>query len=51
MRQFAITRICMSVLLASAHSACAGTDLFFNPLTQTAAVARVANHIDELNSP
>jgi len=33
------------------QSANAGTDIFFNPLTQSAAVAQTQNHINELNSP
>ncbi|HEX7060475.1 MAG TPA: hypothetical protein VF200_00805 [Woeseiaceae bacterium] len=38
------------VAAALAHPAAAGTDVFFNPLTQSAAVA-IANHVNELNSP
>jgi len=43
--------ISAGVLLALAHSASAGTDVFFNPLTQSAAVAQVPDHVNELNSP
>ncbi len=39
------------VILACSQSASAGTDVFFNPLTQSAAVASVPNHVNELNSP
>jgi len=45
-------KIFVTTLLASAVSnAFAGTDVYFNPLTQPAAVAQVANHMNELNSP
>lgn len=40
-----------TVLLALAQSAAAGTDVFFNPLAQSAAVAQLANHVNEINSP
>ena len=43
--------ILTSVLLPCAQTAAAGTDVFFNPLTQSAAVAQAPNHINELNSP
>lgn len=43
--------ILTSVLLACAHTASAGTDVFFNPLTQSAAVAQIPDHVNELNSP
>ena len=47
-----ISKISMaSVFVLAAHGASAGTDVFFNPLTQSAAVAQTANHINELNSP
>jgi hypothetical protein len=36
--------------MASAQAGMAGTDVFFNPLTQSAAVAP-PNHVNELNSP
>ena len=39
------------VLLATAQAASATTDIFFNPLTQSAAVAQVANHPNEMTSP
>jgi len=39
-----------AVAIALSQSALAGTDLFFNPLTQSSAVAS-PNHINELNSP
>ena len=51
MCKFAKTAICTSVLLACVHNASAATDVFFNPLTQSAAVAQVPNHLNELNSP
>ncbi|MDH5572777.1 MAG: DUF839 domain-containing protein [Gammaproteobacteria bacterium] len=51
MQQFTKKIIFTSVLLACAHTASAGTDVFFNPLTQSAAVAQVPNHVNELNSP
>lgn len=41
----------VAMFLASAQMAHAGTDVYFNPLTQSAAVAQVANHVNELNSP
>ena len=40
-----------SILLAAAQTVAAATDVYFNPLTQSAAVAQVPNHINELNSP
>lgn len=43
--------IVTAVLVAGMQTAVAGTDVFFNPLTQSAAVAQVPNHINELNSP
>lgn len=39
-----------AIAIALSQSASAGTDLFFNPLTQSSAVAS-PNHINELNSP
>jgi hypothetical protein len=36
--------------VAAAQGATAGTDIFFNPLTQSAAVAS-PNHVNELNTP
>ena len=39
------------IMLACAQAATAGTDIFFNPLTQSAAVAQVPNHVNELNNP
>ncbi|MGH1487268.1 MAG: alkaline phosphatase PhoX [Cellvibrionaceae bacterium] len=39
------------VALATAQVAMAGTGVFFNPLTQSTAVAPSANHVNELNSP
>ncbi|MGD8566546.1 MAG: DUF839 domain-containing protein [Gammaproteobacteria bacterium] len=43
--------ISAAVMLASTQAAFAATDVYFNPLTQSAAVAQVPNHINELNSP
>jgi len=51
MHSFVKKSIYTAVMLACAQTAAAGTDVFFNPLTQSAAVAQVANHINELNSP
>ena len=51
MHNFTKKSIYTGVLLACAQTAFAGTDVFFNPLTQSAAVAQVANHVNELNSP
>lgn len=39
------------LMLAGVQPACAGTDVFFNPLVQSAAVAQSGNHVNELNSP
>lgn len=39
------------IMLACGQAASAGTDIFFNPLTQSAAVAQVPNHSNELTSP
>ncbi len=48
-----ITRKILAAAVAAvlSQAASAGTDLFFNPLTQSAAVASVGNHINELKSP
>ncbi len=43
--------IVVALLLVGAQAASAGTDVFFNPLTQPAAIAQVPDHINELNSP
>lgn len=51
MTQFKKNAILAGVLLACANAASAGTDVFFNPLTQSTAVAQVANHVNEINSP
>ena len=41
----------VGILVATAPLANAGTDIYFNPLTQSAAVAQIPNHINEINSP
>lgn len=51
MNLFTKKRIVVALLLAGSQTASAGTDVFFNPLTQSTAVAQVPNHINELNSP
>jgi hypothetical protein len=51
MNTFALKTIVIGISLGLAQVACAATDVFFNPLTQSAAVAQSANHINELNSP
>lgn len=51
MHKFTNHAIFTGVLLACAQTASAGTDVFFNPLTQSAAVAQIPNHVNELNSP
>jgi len=51
MYQFKKKAIITGILLACAQTASAGTDVFFNPLTQSAAVAQIPNHVNELNSP
>jgi hypothetical protein len=50
MYQFKKKAIITCMLLACAQ-AYAGTDVFFNPLTQSAAVAQIPDHVNELNSP
>lgn len=52
MRRLHAASMCRSksVLLACAHAASAGTDVFFNPLTQSAAVAQIPDHVNELNA-
>jgi hypothetical protein len=50
MNRFVIKTVVSSMALAIAP-AYAGTDIYFNPLIQSTAVAPVANHINELNSP
>lgn len=51
MNQFKRNTIVAALALAGIHTASAATDVFFNPLPQSAAVAQVPNHINELNSP
>jgi hypothetical protein len=51
MQPFSKNALLTAVVLACSHTAIAGTDVFFNPLTQSAAVAQVPNHVNELNSP
>ena len=51
MNNFTKKAIVTAMMLTGAQSASAATDVFFNPLTQSAAVAQVANHVNELNSP
>lgn len=51
MHQFTKKVTYTSLFLACVQTATAGTDIFFNPLTQSAAVAQVADHVNELNSP
>lgn len=50
MNRFLLKTVVSSVALAMAP-AYAGTDIYFNPLIQSTAVAPVANHVNELNSP
>jgi len=51
MNQFKRNTIVAALALAGFQTASAATDVFFNTLTQSAAVAQVPNHINELNSP
>ncbi len=51
MNHFAKNAIITGLMLAGAQAASAGTDVFFNPLIQSAAVAQHPNHVNELNSP
>lgn len=51
MNDFTKKAVVRAILVTGTQSASAGTDVFFNPLIQSAAVAQVANHINELNSP
>ncbi len=51
MNHFVLKTIVTGMTLAIAQLATAGTDVYFNPLTQSTAVAQTANHINELNSP
>ena len=50
MNRFILKAVVGSMVLAGAQGATAGTDIYFNPLTQSTAVA-TPNHINELNSP
>ncbi|WP_455210261.1 alkaline phosphatase PhoX [Kaarinaea lacus] len=50
MNRYAVKAIVSSMVLAGAQCATAGTDVYFNPLIQSTAVA-TPNHINELNSP
>ena len=51
MHQFTRKALITGLILAGSQTAAAGTDVFFNPLVQGAAVAQVPNHINELNNP
>ncbi len=51
MNTFSKKKIVIALLLAGTQVASAGTNVFFNPLTQAAAIAQVPDHINELNSP
>ena len=51
MNLFAKKALVTGLILAGSQAAFAGTDVFFNPLVQGAAVAQVPNHINELNNP
>jgi hypothetical protein len=51
MNPFTQKALVAGVILAGSQASFAGTDVFFNPLTQSAAVAQVPNHVNELNSP
>lgn len=51
MNLFTKKRLVVAILLAGSQAATAATDVFFTPLTQSAAVAQVPNHVNELNSP
>ena len=39
------------IMLSCAQAVTAATDIFFNPLTQSAAVAQVPDHVNELTGP
>lgn len=51
MNRFSKKAIVTAMMLAGVQTAFAATDVFFNPLIQSAAVAQVPNHQNELNSP
>jgi len=51
MNTFTRKAIVTGLMLAGAQAAIAGTDVYFNPLVQGAAVAQAPNHINELNNP
>lgn len=51
MVRFTKNSIITALLLAGMQTASAATDVFFYPLTQSAAVAQIPNHVNELNSP
>jgi len=51
MNVFTKTTIAGAMVLAGAPTLHAATDIFFNPLIQSAAVAQHPNHVNELNSP
>ena len=51
MEQFTKTSIAAALFMAGMQTACAATDIYFNPLTQSTAVAQVPNHVNELNNP
>lgn len=51
MKRVKLKAIVAGVSLALAQAATAGTDVYFNPLTQGASVAQVPDHVNELNNP
>ncbi len=51
MHLFSKKKIVTAMLLAGVQAASAGTNVFFNPLTQATAIAQTPDHINELNSP
>ncbi len=51
MNHYAKKAVVTAMMLTGVQMASAGTDVFFYPLTQSAAVAQIANHVNELNSP
>jgi len=51
MKGFKHIAIVAGLMIAVPQIAAAGTDVYFNPLIQSAAVAQTANHVNELNNP
>ncbi len=49
--RFSSKLMAVSIAMITAQAAMAGSSVYFNPLTQSTAVASTPNHVNEVNSP